>query len=78
MGRYSRAELLKAFNEVVEGQDWRDPICFVIKDGKDFCLYRKAIENYTATNPLIKPSDQDPKQLIIFSEGYRLGPAGDH
>jgi len=78
MGRYSKVELSKAFNEVVKGQDWRDPICFVVKEGKDFCLYRKAIEDHTATDPVIKPSDQNSKQFIILSEGYRLGPAGDY
>ena len=79
MSRYEEVELKVAFDEVmVKEAHWKDPICFVVKEGEDFCLYMAAIKHFTATNPIVKPSDQNPKQFIILSEGYRLGPAGNY
>ena len=78
MEEYSQTELLNAFNKVVAKQEhWKDPICSIVAGGVHLEKVIAAIRHFTATEPVCKPS-QVPGSFIVLSEGYRLGPAGDH
>jgi hypothetical protein len=69
-------ELESAFTEAANPNDWRAPIS-VQCSGEAVLLVAAAIEFYTATSPRVALNTRTMK-YVIESEGYRLGPAGDH
>ena len=70
-----KEELEPVFNKICNQKDWRAPICcFVMPDKAEITV--RAIEFFTATEPILKTLETG--QIMVCSEGYRLGPAGDH
>ena len=76
-GGYPYHMLQKAFDAVCNSSDWKAPICADIAGDEYMDLVVEAIKFFTATEPVIKPS-QIAGNVIVMSEGYRMGPAGDH
>ena len=76
-GGYPYHMLKKAFDTVANPKDWKASICKDIAGGENMDLTIEAIRFFTATEPIIKRS-YTPGNVIIMSEGYRMGPAGDH
>lgn len=81
--------LTAAFNQVKNPKDWKAPINAIVNvastDTIGVGLYLDAIEYFTATKPELFLLDrvtlgggQEVDKFRIVSEGYRLGPAGDH
>lgn len=68
--------LEKVFNRVCDEDDWRAPISAVCK-GECVSVTVAAIRFYTATNPKVN-LNVETMDYLVTSEGYRLGPAGDH
>jgi len=83
-----RHQILKAaFEAVCDKTDWKNPINALVRvDEYDFIgldLYIKAVVHFTGTTPEVYVAEGFDKQkgyaiYRLVSEGYRLGPAGDH
>jgi hypothetical protein len=82
-----QAILTTAFNHVSNPQDWKAPIHAIVTiheyDDISLAIYCEAIKHFTATEPNIYVVDGFNTETRtatyrIVSEGYRLGPAGDH
>jgi len=56
--------------------DWKGPIAATMS-GEAVCAAVAAIKFYTATIPKVA-LDVRTMQYLVESEGYRMGPAGDH
>ena len=69
-------ELTEVFNKVCDQTDWKAPI-EVFTTGEGVTTIVRAIEFFTATHPKVA-LDVRTMKYIITSEGYRMGPAGDH
>lgn len=74
-------QLREAFDLIHDPDDWRAPIAVTVP-GELVTLTVAAIEFFTATDPkvsMIPIRDGDLMiRFLVESEGYRLGPAGDH
>lgn len=74
-GPYSHEELQKAFDGIVNKDDWRDTI-----DGwvpiSDAPVVEAAIAYFTSTQPVQEEKNEDLQTVRITSPGYRNGPAG--
>ncbi len=73
---YTLNQLEKAFEAVQNPNDWKAPICAAVK-GEAVNLVVEAVKYYTATVPTIS-LNTNSMTYLIESEGYRMGPAGDH
>lgn len=73
---YEVEDLKKVFDACTNPEDWKDPI-FVEVPGDLVSITVAAIKFYTATNPRVS-LNPDTMRYLIQSEGYRMGPAGDH
>lgn len=78
-----------AFSQVQNQQDWKNPVNAIVevssRDEIGIGLYIAAIQYFTGTRPEIFLLDRttlgggdEVSKFRIVSEGYRLGPAGDH
>ena len=79
--QFTQAEL-EEFWELVNpanqnGKDWKDSIQRWVKQ-VDLWKAMMAIEYFTATSAVIDAVDVARGEVLIYSPGYRLGPAGDH
>jgi len=75
-GGFMFAQLDGAFNVIKNKEDWRAPIDVVVhKYAVDIVC--ASIEYFTATEPK-KTLMLESGNYRITSEGYRMGPAGDH
>jgi hypothetical protein len=63
------------FDLVCDPKDWRAPINKIVDQNADLELIREAIIFYTATVPKFKIVNDG---YLVYSDGYRNGPAGDH
>lgn len=81
--QYTQAQLEKAFNEICDPADWRNPIDAPVKLD-DVLIYISAVEYFTSTQVECIPF-KDGQQLNeidgvayirLTSVGYRMGPAG--
>ena len=68
--------LRSVYSAVADKEDWKAPIDVVIPT-KDLPITLEAIEFFTATKPEVIRS-KNPGVVRVKSEGYRVGPAGDH
>lgn len=76
LGGYTQEQLQVAFNQVVNPDDWRAPICARVPlDKFNGPLIKFAIEFYTATMPTFVACGD---KILVTADGYRKGPAGDH
>ncbi|MDZ7355762.1 MAG: hypothetical protein ONB55_21795 [candidate division KSB1 bacterium] len=78
-GRYEGYEiedLEKVFAELRNPDDWKAPI-FASMPGEMVNIAVAAIKFYTETVPTVS-LDVKTMTYYVQSEGYRLGPAGDH
>ena len=73
---YTLNQLEKAFKAVQNPNDWKAPISAAVK-GEAVNLVVEAVKHYTATVPTIS-LNTNSMTYLIESEGYRMGPAGDH
>lgn len=73
---YAVEDLEKVFAELRNPDDWKAPI-FASMPGELVNIAVAAIKFYTATNPSVS-LDVKTMTYYVQSEGYRLGPAGDH
>jgi hypothetical protein len=64
------------FSRIQDPEDWKNPI-FIVVPGELVSVVTAAIKFYTATVPTVGLK-VDTMEYIIQSEGYRMGPAGDH
>jgi hypothetical protein len=71
--KYSQSELKAAFDKVCNPEDWRDSIAAEVKVS-DIDITLAAISHFTATHAHVSYRTADT--VTIYSEGYRLGPAG--
>lgn len=70
-------EFLEAiFSRIQDPKDWKNPILIMVP-GELVSVVVAAIKFYTATVPTIDLK-LETMEYIIQSEGYRMGPAGDH
>jgi hypothetical protein len=78
LGGYTEEELRSAFDAVADKEDWRNPIAaLVTSDNLQITVY--AINFYTANTTSVRRIPNKFKNLFLLeSDGYRLGPAGDH
>ena len=65
------------FEQIANKKDWKKPINAVIVAASK-ALVEEAIIHFTATIPTFEPVKNRPSYLRVRSEGYRMGPAGDH
>lgn len=81
------AILQAAFDAIQDRTDWKNPINALVTIGKDDAIglgvYIEAVKHFTSTEPNIYLADgfnagSGKATYRIVSEGYRLGPAGDH
>ncbi|MBZ5499079.1 MAG: hypothetical protein LAP85_21990 [Acidobacteriia bacterium] len=70
------SDLRKVFNKLANPQDWRGPIAASMP-GEAVLGACAAIEYCTATLPRVC-LDTRTMTYVVTSEGYRMGPAGDH
>lgn len=70
------SELEEAFKRVSDPKDWKGPI-LASCPGELVTLVVEAIKFYTATVPTVSLNTRT-MEFIVSSEGYRMGPAGDH
>lgn len=75
-GNAERARLLPFFEKVHDPADWKAPIRAMVPD-TELQSFKDAIVFFTATEPREERSGI-PGYVILSSEGYRRGPAGDH
>jgi hypothetical protein len=82
-----QAILAAAFDHVSNPSDWRAPIHATVaiheKEAIGLDVFIEAIKYFTGTEPNVYIVDGFNEQTRtatyrIVSEGYRLGPAGDH
>lgn len=73
---YEEEDLKRVFDACANPDDWKDAI-FVEVPGDLVSITVAAIKFYTATNPRVS-LNPDSMRYLIQSEGYRMGPAGDH
>lgn len=73
---YDLEDLKRIFEACANPDDWKDAI-FVEVPGDLVLITVAAIRFYTATNPIVS-LNPDTMRYFIQSEGYRMGPAGDH
>lgn len=73
---YTRNQLKEAFDAVSDPKDWKGPIVATMR-GEAVLVVVAAIEFYTATTPRVS-LDTRTMTYVVESEGYRMGPAGDH
>lgn len=73
---YTYGTLKQAFAAVQNPTDWKAPIAVWVP-GEAVLLAVAAIEFFTATTVQVA-LDQTRMKYHLESEGYRMGPAGDH
>jgi hypothetical protein len=73
---YEVETLRAVFSAAHDPKDWRGPIAVSVS-GESVMPTVAAIEFFTATTPRVTLNTATMKYLIE-SEGYRMGPAGDH
>lgn len=73
---YAIEDLEKVFAKLSNPDDWKAPI-FASMPGELVNIAVAAIKFYTATVPTVS-LDVKTMTYYVQSEGYRLGPAGDH
>lgn len=73
---FTYGALKAAFDAVKNPTDWKAPIA-VWLPGEAVLLAVAAIEFFTATQVQVA-LDQANMKYYLESEGYRMGPAGDH
>ena len=73
---YTYKELSEIFDKIANSEDWKAPI-LVSCPGESVIAICEAIKFFTATVPQVT---LNPEKMVyvIYSEGYRNGPAGDH
>ena len=72
---FTEAQLDAAFKKVADPSDWRNPINYAVVDRDDVHVTVCAIQYYTAAPVQVKDLQWND-EYMIFSPGYRLGPAG--
>ena len=72
---FTEAQLDAAFKKVADPSDWRNPINYAVVDRDDVHVTVCAIQYYTAAPVQVKDLQWND-EYMIFSSGYRLGPAG--
>jgi hypothetical protein len=70
------SDLRKIFEKLADPQDWKGPIAATMP-GEAVMGACAAIEYFTATVPWVR-LDTRTMTYVVTSEGYRMGPAGDH
>lgn len=71
---FTFAQINGAFDLIKDRRDWKNPISVRIpNEYADVVI--ASIEFFTSTIPMVQ---SDGEYRIIESEGYRMGPAGDH
>jgi hypothetical protein len=73
---FTRGQLLEVYNRCTDPNDVRGPIA-VSCTGEGVLAIVEAIKFFTATNPTVR-LNTNTMRYLIESEGYRMGPAGDH
>jgi|TARA_R100000093_G_scaffold68575_1_gene40272 hypothetical protein len=73
---FSQTDLEAAFEKISDPEDWKGPISATMP-GESVTLAVVAIEHFTATIPTVS-LDVRTMRYLVESEGYRMGPAGDH
>jgi len=72
---FSREELTKAFDEVKNKDNWKQPIsAWVHLSNLEVTL--EAIKYFTATEGRIVRTSTDECSVLIHADGYYMGPAG--
>lgn len=76
---YAPELLREVFDKVCDPDDWKNPIAVTVL-GEFVNVTVAAIEFMTATVPSVTmlQSGDGSIRYLIESEGYRMGPAGDH
>jgi hypothetical protein len=72
---FTEAQLDAAFKKVADPSDWRNPIAYAVVDRGEVHVTVSAIGYYTAAPVTVKDLEWND-EYMIFSPGYRLGPAG--
>ena len=72
---FTEAQLDAAFKKVADSSDWRNPIAYAVVDRDEVHVTVSAIGYYTAAPVTVKDLEWND-ECMIFSPGYRLGPAG--
>ncbi|MGA2260003.1 MAG: hypothetical protein ABSH28_01055 [Acidobacteriota bacterium] len=70
------SDLRKLFEKLADPKDWKGPIAATMP-GEAVLGACAAIEYFTATVPRVG-LDTQTMTYLVTSEGYRMGPAGDH
>jgi hypothetical protein len=70
------SDLRKVFEKPADPKDWKGPIA-ALMPGEAVLGACAAIEYFTATVPRVR-LDTRTMTYKVTSEGYRMGPAGDH
>jgi len=74
-GQYNYDQLDEAFDKVVAGGDWRNPIdCWIPATEKEVTI--AAILYFTATKAWVQSVKKDWSEVRLRADGYRMGPAG--
>lgn len=73
---YTRGDLSRVFDRIKDPADWKAPILATCP-GEAVTVVVEAIKFFTATVPTVS-LDTRTMTYVIESEGYRMGPAGDH
>jgi hypothetical protein len=68
--------LRNTFDKVCDPTDWKAPISVWCK-GEAVSAICESIRFMTATEPTVE-LDVNNMNYLVSSEGYRMGPAGDH
>ena len=78
-GGFTFAQLDGAFNTIKNKDDWKAPIDVIVSSPPAVDIVVASIEYYTSTKPKISNMVNNGRVTYrIISEGYRMGPAGDH
>ena len=75
---YTVADLRKTFNALTDPKDWKGPICAWIPASL-FGEASAAVEFFAAASLKITGGPQLlTGRILVESDGYQMGPAGDH
>ena len=80
--------LKEAFDKVCDPDDWKDTVVGFIKP-EEFDVVNEAVIFYTGTTLEQLPNDQVTEffdspdrvpdgMILVYADGYRMGPCGDH
>lgn len=70
------SDLRRIFDKLADAKDWKAAIAATMP-GEAVLGACAAIEYFTATIPRVR-LDMRTMTYVVTSEGYRMGPAGDH